>query len=293
MATVILNIKNENDQPCPDVIGMSEVENGEVLQLLNRKYLKDCGYNKIVADPKDPDPRGIRVATLTRLPLKSRPQSHSPYSGGRFIQEVTLQVDETPITFFVNHWKSRRQSKPGASAESEEGEDKRKASAKVIRDRMKKILEEAPDADIFAMGDFNDEPENNSLKSTLASTMNIEKFFEDDRFLFWNPSAEIARHPAFADADFSEIETIENYRKLRGTYYFWGGKKYLQLDNFHISRGLLDDAGFQYVPNSYQVVRNKKFTDSELRPVGFHPVSKWKGVSDHFPILMRLRKLDH
>lgn len=295
LAKVITGIHTADGKACPDFLGMAEVEHARIAQTFNRGYLKECGYNKVIADANDPDPRGIRVVGLTRLELANQPLSHKTYPGGRFILEVSVKSGENVATLFLNHWKSRRPN-PGSN---DDGSSKRALSAGVLRKRVQQILAEEPARDIVAMGDFNDEPENNSFIKSLGSTLNWAKFSEDleSLFIFWNPSGELVKkemekgNPVFAYG-IEDEDSMRAYKKLRGTFYFAGNKEYLALDNFHLSRGLFDDQGFSYEKGSFQVVRNPEFTDTMMRPIPFRAGAHPKGASDHFPILARLKVSD-
>ena len=64
---------------------------------------------------------------------------------------------------FVNHWPSRNND-----------EWQRIAAAKVLRQRLDEILAAEPKADIVMIGDFNDEPDNVSLKDDLKAVQTSE-----------------------------------------------------------------------------------------------------------------------
>src|SRR5690606_2305905 len=61
------------------------------------------------------------------------------------------------IHLFVNHWPSRR----GGESESE---IRRIEAARVARAKVEQILKEDPKANIVLMGDFNDHPDNVSIR---------------------------------------------------------------------------------------------------------------------------------
>ncbi len=287
LAKVIVNSKSSSGKACPDFLGLVEVENAAIAQRFNREFLKECGYKKIVIDPKDPDPRGIRVASFTRLPLQGSPKSHSAYKDARFIQEVPLLLSGVPMTVFVNHWKSRRKNPEN----NDDGSEKRALSAQTLRNRVNEILALNPDAEILMLGDFNDEPENVSLKKVLGSTLSLRQFAEHTQEqLAWNPANELLRLQE-ASKDKTEVDRAEEFKKIRGTYYYAREKKYNLFDNAHMTAGLLDNQGIRYVPNSFKVVRLKEFTDSKMAPIPFSP-PRQNGASDHFPILLSFTVLD-
>jgi hypothetical protein len=285
LAKVITSITNPDGSRCPDFLGMAEVENAQVARRLNREYLQICKYDKIIADPRDPDPRGIRAVSLTRLDLAERPRSIPTYPGGRFIQETKVQVNGHAMTIFMDHWKSRRFDPNDPSG----GEDKRKECARALRGRSQQLIQADPHADFLAMGDFNDEPENDSLAKVLGSTPNFQRMIDDpEHYVWFNPSSELLRLPGFEEG-LQDDEAMYKFRRLRGTFYYGKDKQYLAIDNFHYSPGLLDDEGFSYAKHSFEVVRHPDMTDPYLRPIGFGAGRTPRGASDHFPILSRFQ----
>ena len=75
--------------------------------------------------------------------------------------KALLTVDDT-IHVFINHWPSRR----GGAAESA---PRRNYVASVLKSKTDSILSAGPLSSIIIMGDFNDEPENESLNKVLQA----------------------------------------------------------------------------------------------------------------------------
>jgi predicted extracellular nuclease len=70
-----------------------------------------------------------------------------------------------PFTLILNHWPSR-------AFGSALTEKKRMRAARVARAVADSLLLQNPDADIIVMGDFNDSPQDRSVKRSLRSTLN-------------------------------------------------------------------------------------------------------------------------
>ncbi|MEI7727268.1 MAG: endonuclease, partial [Bacteroidota bacterium] len=154
----------------PALVGMCEVENRYVLnKLIYETPLKTCGYKFI--HHESPDLRGVDVALLYRPAVFKVISSQSvtirfPFDTLAQTREIlcvkgVLRNRDT-ITVFVNHWPSRRGGYLGS-------QPRRNFVASVLRKMIDSIQRVQPLANILIMGDFNDEPENESLKLVLKA----------------------------------------------------------------------------------------------------------------------------
>ena len=156
---------------CPEILGVQEVESEVLLLDLANMMADTCGFLYQVTHRESADARGIDVALLsdprrvsiewaelhqicstlvtgiwdTRIncgpgeePLFSRPPL-----------EVSLRIDDNPLTILVNHFKS----KSGGEVETA---DRRQAQAKHVHELAQRILESDPHAELIVLGDFND-----------------------------------------------------------------------------------------------------------------------------------------
>ncbi|MFK8037702.1 MAG: endonuclease [Crocinitomicaceae bacterium] len=173
----------DSDQ-LPAVMGFSEVENYDVLKDLTKvKALKKAGYEVIHKD--SPDGRGIDVAAIYR-PEAFKAEKYSFYnvilpgkdkSTTRDILEIKGELSNgEKVVIYFNHWSSRRKG-------TIETEPKRIAAAKVLRSKIDDVLSENAEANIFILGDFNDEPSDNSIKKHLVKKdfANLSSQFEDTK----------------------------------------------------------------------------------------------------------------
>jgi hypothetical protein len=154
----------------PEIIGMCEVENRFVLyELINDTPLNKIGYKIIHKD--SPDPRGIDVALIYR-PDKFAPTFYKaipvrfpndPTSRTRDILYVKGKVlGKETLHIFINHWPSRY---GGYSATK----PKRAFVASVLRHAVDSIMTSDPGSKIAIMGDFNDEPNDESITKFLMA----------------------------------------------------------------------------------------------------------------------------
>jgi len=154
----------------PEIIGLCEVENRAVLtQLIKYTPLKK--YNYKIIHFESPDVRGIDVALLYRSD-KVNPvffkniQVNFDFDSTLKTRDIlyvkALLFDIDTVHFFVNHWPSRYS---GYNATV----PKRKAAALVLRDKVDSLFALNAKANIIIMGDFNDEPERESLSVVLKA----------------------------------------------------------------------------------------------------------------------------
>ena len=153
----------------PAIMGMAEVENRRVLEdLIAQPLLSSKNYG--IAHFDSPDERGIDVAMIYRkseFDVKKQ-KKHAikfPTSDDktRDILEVSgILRGGIELTVFVNHFPSRRGG-------ADESEPTRVYVASVLRKAVDSLFQKNPNAHIVIMGDFNDEPSNNSLKKTLGA----------------------------------------------------------------------------------------------------------------------------
>lgn len=149
----------------PALIGLCEIENFQVLMDLTSKTpLEKYGYH-IVHENSD-DRRGIDVAILYQ-PGKLVKITHEPIkiNDNSFVTRDILYASFTfrqkdTIHFFINHWPSRYGGK-------EFSEKKRVKVASVLRSKTDSIFQVYENPKILIMGDFNDEPSDQSLAITL------------------------------------------------------------------------------------------------------------------------------
>jgi predicted extracellular nuclease len=152
----------------PDLIGFAEIENQQVLEMLTSSAgLVKTKYSIVHYD--SPDERGIDVALLynpdTFKVISSEPL-HVELPDNDFTRDILyvkgkLNTGEI-LHVFINHWPSRREG-------SEISASKRMVTANVLRGKLDAIqkLEKSPN--ILILGDFNDEPSDNSITQGLKA----------------------------------------------------------------------------------------------------------------------------
>lgn len=180
IADVISKIGYDKTGTAPAIIGVAEVENAKVLNdLIAQPKLAALNYNYVHYN--SPDERGIDVAFLYR-PAVFELQDSSPIhihvettpgvvDATRDILYVKGILKGMPIHVYVNHWPSRRDG-------SDSTNHKRVTVAKQLLQHInsidpanKRIEHELPIPDsknIVIIGDFNDDPENDSIQQGIV-----------------------------------------------------------------------------------------------------------------------------
>jgi len=178
MARVIADIGAAVTNNTPAVIGVSEVENRDVLEdLVNDSLLLAKDYG--IVHYHSPDVRGIDVALLYQKKLFTpiNTSSHElkiyddqtkkrVYTRDQLL--VSGYLDGELMHLIVNHWPSRS----GGEARSK---PKRVAASKLTKYLVDSLQVIDPYAKVFVMGDLNDNPTNKSIKGVLKAKKDREK----------------------------------------------------------------------------------------------------------------------
>ena len=257
----------------PDIFGVVEVENRKVLEdLINRKSLREHPYQ--IVHEESTDQRGIDVALVYDATVfqyedhwKCRGKfPEEPYFRTRDALVVKGLINQLPIHFIVNHWPSRREGRA-------ETEHRRLGMAQAVRNEVDKLYQKDPDANIVILGDFNDDPRNKSISDVLDAQPRPANVASDGLF-----------NPMYTLHDPDDT----------GTLTYQG--KWNLFDQFLISESLLSgDHGLKYISGSARIHNPESLQvgfgrgkDNPRRAI-FRGKFDDQGVSDHFPIYMRIQ----
>ena len=181
----------------PAIAGLCEVENRRVLEkLVYDTPLSRYSYRIIHKD--SPDPRGIDVAMIYREGI-FQPDSVEwlkvslpGASRTRDILKVTGRLwGEEEICIYINHWPSRS----GGSISSA---PKRMSAALTLERSLDEMFSMDPGCNVVIMGDFNDEPGDESLRQLAGKV-------EDGDSLFLNKMVNLSEKIGWAN-DFGTIK---------------------------------------------------------------------------------------
>ncbi|PRX56678.1 hypothetical protein CLV81_0675 [Flagellimonas meridianipacifica] len=269
---MLSEIGSEKTESAPDIIGLCEIENRKVLvDLVEHQNLLAHDYG-IVHFPS-PDERGIDVALLykKRSFLPTSFVSHRlmlldelgerNYTRDQLV--VSGVLDDEPIHFLVNHWPSRR----GGEQKSRPNRIK---AAQLNKRIIDSILNLDVDAKIISMGDFNDDPKNDSFKKVLKTKGNRKTL---DSMELFNPMEKLYKQGigslAYRDKWnlFDQFFMTSNLIQRNKGYFLW-------------------QAGV-YAP-SYLRTTNGKYAGYPFRT--YAGTTYQGGYSDHFPVYLLLLK---
>ena len=271
LAEVISQVGNDLTKDAPAIIGVSEIENIDVLEdLVNTPALKPYNYKIVHFD--SPDKRGVDVGLLYQPKYFTVTGSVSYELGieGRddFFSRDQLLVsglfDGEPLSIIVNHWPSRR----GGEKRSR---PLRIAAADLTRSITDSLMQIDKNAKVIIMGDLNDDPVDPSVKDHLKTSGKINKI--PDGYLY-NP--------------------MENLFKKGIGSLAWRDSWNL-FDQIVISPGLVGEnrSDFKFYKAS---VFNKKFLKNKEGRYAGYPLRTYAGgvyqggYSDHFPVYIYLIK---
>ena len=269
-------IRSMNNGSGPDLLGVCEVENQDVLDKMISKYLSDLNYK--TAYLESPDNRGIDnglIYKVTKFKLLNVQADTVHLSDGwptRLIFGVNLLMDnDIKITVFVNHWPSRS----GGQLESEPN---RIEAAKTLRYAVDRIFRVEDDAKIFIIGDFNDDPINKSVLETLrAHPIKCDSL---------NANFEIEPSGELFNVSYESFENGIGSYKYRDTWNM--------LDQIIVSGSLITNEVFYYICNSFEVYKPNyivtKSGDYMGTPFPTYGGRRYLGgYSDHFPVIARFK----
>jgi len=247
----------------PEIIGLAEVENQSVMNLLATRYpLAPFGYK--IVHYESPDVRGIDVALLFRpdkfMLLYSEPLivklAEEPLFKTRdilYVKGVVLNKDT--LHLFVNHWPSKLGGEKISTPH-------RRAAAQRLKKATDSILAVNPAARILVMGDLNDVPSSTVVLSVI----------EKERM-----SLNLMATPL--------------QKKDKGSYKFQG--KWNMIDQFIVSSALIQKNGLHVKDGacifaaSFLLVPDETF--GGVKPFrSFQGPRYMNGYSDHLPIFVDL-----
>ncbi len=276
ISKVISEIGRDVSKTAPDIIGLCEIENKQVLvDLINHEPLVQQEYGIIHFD--SPDERGIDVALLykksvfipdtfdSRRLLLTNSDGFRDYTRDQLV--VGGYLDNEYFHFIVNHWPSRS----GGEARSRPNRIAAAQLNKRIIDSIQYIDREAK---IISMGDFNDDPINDSFQKILKTK---GKTKELDSLNLYNPMEKM-------------------FRKGIGSLAY--RDKWNLFDQLYFTQNLISDKKETYSFWKANVFRPNYLIDSFGRYKGY-PLRTYAGgsyvggYSDHFPVyLYLLRKMN-
>ncbi len=276
VSKVLSEIGNKVTQTSPDIIGLCEVENKQVVEdLIAHPNLQNKDYEVIHFD--SPDERGIDVALLYKKSafiansfkshrlLLHKKEGFRDYTRDQLV--VGGILDNEQFHFIVNHWPSRS----GGEARSKPN---RLAAAKLNKRIIDSLQKLDINAKIISMGDFNDDPIDESLKFILRTKGKIKDL---DSLSLYNPMVQL-------------------HKKGVGSLAY--RDKWNLFDQLFFTSNLVNNKEASFRFWKAEVFNPNYLLDPNGRYKGY-PLRTYAGgayiggYSDHFPVYMYLIKKAH
>jgi endonuclease/exonuclease/phosphatase family metal-dependent hydrolase len=252
-------IRKMNNDRGPDVLGLCEIENRKVVEMLVEK-LKPLGRKYDIVHKDSPSERGIDCAIVFDSAVFSLVDSqfhHVNAGNTRDIVEAKLRRNGANLFVFMDHWPSRHHD-----------ESYRNKAADAARKRIDEILSADPKSDFILLGDFNDESRDESIRDHLRAVT--------------------SKRDMPPGALFDTTAYIRESGK--GTFVY--DNKWDMLDHIIISPGMLDNVGFHWkngsskrleFPELFFQPRDGKSIKRPSKSFSGNTFHK-DGYSDHLPL---------
>lgn len=262
LARTISLIGGDYSSEVPVLVGVAEVENKLALDsILNTKSLEEVNYDYVHFE--SPDERGIDTALIYHkshfevLDAETIPLMLTNGNGDRDYTRDILYVHgklhQEEIHVFVNHWPSRRDG-------SDETKHKRIKAAETVLAKIETLPAENPNC--IVMGDFNDDPNSESIQRIMAS----EQFVNPMQQLL-SPKSGSANYKGQWSL-FDQIIISHSFLNFeKGTHSFKKAKIF--------APKFLKEWKGKYKGNPFRTFVGKKYLG---------------GYSDHFPVYIVLRE---
>jgi endonuclease/exonuclease/phosphatase family metal-dependent hydrolase len=247
----------------PDILALVEVETVRAAELLQKALNDKLADKKLhyehVLMKEIAGGRHIAPAILTRLPVvKDRTRT---LDRNHRILVGHIVVNGAELIVIASHWTSRLQ---------ESGKKGRADYADKIYGAANAMHRANSDVRFLISGDFNDDPDDDSVVKHLHSTGDLEAARAGNPLKLFN---------LFAGKDPKEY----------GTHYY---KQWHIFDQILVSPGMLGDKGWTCDPKSVHVFNElHRARDKYKRPWRFGGANEKneRGYSDHFPVLVKLK----
>jgi predicted extracellular nuclease len=276
-------IQKMNANLGPDILGVCEIENEEVVAKLMAKVTAATGRNYKIMHKDTGDKRGIDIAIIYDADLYID-DDHiftleiMKRNATRDLLQINLTTKAgNELVLIGNHWPSRM----GGKLESE---PYRAMVGEILSYWIERIheikLAEKRDKNpaIVIMGDFNDNPYDRSLTEYLRSTGNLEKVKNARSHVLYNLMYE------FLDSKY-------------GTHVY--GSEVSILDQFMVTKSLIvDSTNYPFQVSKTALVNFPELVKGDYNtPIRFgRPSSSSSfnmfGYSDHLPIELILEERD-
>ncbi len=242
----------------PDILVFAEVENRKTF-VETLTPLEGIHYKTLYVESSDP--RGIDIGIACNpQSIVFRTMKVYTVPSAREIIVAGFSAENRPFHVIVNHWPSR-------SFDTAWSEPKRIAAAFVCRHIADSLMLRNPKEKLIIMGDFNDGPENRSVKEVLRSSFDTRKVLAERNlslFNCWSGSSQ------------------------KGSYRF--RNNWQRIDQILLSPAMLDPAGIWFPAEGFRCFSFFRMLDpDDGKPWPTYEKGRYAGgYSDHLPLVLKL-----
>ena len=296
----IIGIKAGSKPQVPDIIGLIEVENSNVLEDLAKGHLLEHGFIETFFGRVPGMATGIGV--LSRLPLE-KAILHSITVNGetspRPMLEVHVEAAGEQLVFFVCHWKSKL---GGDNAT----EHLRRASSRIVMRRVLELKKEKPGVPVIVMGDLNVNHDefyrrgssvitalmpDSAATADMHMTASLGSLFQGSLLPatldFLVLSNNKPPRPEYFDAWVPVFYSAWENELQDGSYFY--RDNWETIDHILMTEELFDQKAWDL--ESIHVLNDPPFVNSNATPNSYNQRTGF-GLSDHLPLVLVLRLAD-
>lgn len=257
----------------PDIFALCEVENRYVLdKLLETTPLKTVPYK--IIHKESPDHRGIEIAFFYHsenfypldyefFPLMSKKDEVIKTREILYVSGILNELDT--LHFFVNHWPSRYSGVLETRTE-------RNLAATLLRTKIDELTEKYNSPKIIILGDFNDNPSDESISEILLAKQVNDSILSDDLY----------------NLSFDWQDDENGTLKYQSQWFFF--------DQIIVSGSLLNAGEGYFTKPKYASIIDMPFLfERDEKFGGMKPKRTYygftfnDGFSDHLPVLLKLQ----
>lgn len=257
----------------PDIIGMCEVENKEVLKDLI--YFTPLKYHSYaIVHYESPDMRGIDVALLYRkdrlallhsakLPVQFNDSTSRPT---RDILYVSLRLSTTDtLHLFLNHW-------PSMWGGELTTRPKRMQAARILRRHIDSLLSLNPQVALLSLGDYNCTPKSPEITEGLQAVA-LSSSHPVDSLIY-------SLQPQFP-------------KEITGTHKFhnvWSHLDQIQASGSLLNgkKGIKCEKNYQVAAPDFMLIKDPDY--GGVKPFRtYHGFTYQGGFADHLPLLLYVK----
>jgi endonuclease/exonuclease/phosphatase family metal-dependent hydrolase len=251
----------------PDIIALAETEHKWIVD----KLASDTPLSKYqyrVVHRESPDRRGIDISILYRegsfamlsdSAITIRLKEDPPEFTRDIIHLTGIIPGNDTVHLLFNHWPSRYLGQVNS-------EWKRTRAARILRDKVTEILADGQGSGIIISGDFNDEPDNNSLSLHLGAGIRLNDTVDQQLY---------------------NLSPLSG-QSIKGTHKFQG--RWYMFDQYIVSGKLLASTiSCRVKILDFDFLFEKDESYMGVKPFRtYYGYSYTGGFSDHLPVLLEL-----